>query len=127
MELKCSKDQQIGDWNFAVNGGAIGTYGTGIFIDEFSVITDLWLDQNVALASGGLATVSIGYAIAGVPVAPTAFMPAVAFGGPYTPFRTTNPTGVLISAAIEITFSIAVANLTAGRMLFMIEYFNKDI
>lgn len=123
MQMYLSRDSQIADWNFDVNGGAIGTYRTGLFIDEFSLLDVFHFDQKVAMTSGGLATVSIGYVTANGASFPTAIMAASAFGGPYAAFSIP----IVNSVAIEITFSIAVADLTGGRMLFIAEYFNKDM
>lgn len=122
MELKISSDSQCADYNFAVSGGLIGVYGTGMFIDEFSCLTTFVFEQKVALASAGLATVSIGYRTAGGAVFPTAIMAASPFNGPYAAFSTP----LSNSVAVEIVFAIAVADLTAGRLIFMATYFNKD-
>lgn len=127
MELKISRDNQIADYNFLVSGGAIGTYRTGLFIDEFSLMDVFWIEQKVALASAGLATISVGFITAAGASFPAAIIAASPFGGPYVPFLTSNPSGLVNSVAIEITFSIGVAPLTAGQMLFVAGYFNKDI
>lgn len=130
MLLKTNKEAQIGNYMFSVSGGAIGTYGTGIYLPNFMTIVGMNLQGGFLAGAGAL--VSVGYRTINEDPAfgdPIAFNTAQAAGT----FNTTkgcnvvnamNPFGFDIP--LEITVSISVAPLTAGFLVVFVDYFNRD-
>lgn len=116
-----NRDNQGAEYDFAKSGGAIGTYRLGLYIDSFSYIDTFFVSIKTAFASGGAATISFGYRTAAGASFPTALIGATAFAGPFV-----FPNAVENSLPIEITMSIAVAPVTAGRIKVLAEYFNTD-
>lgn len=120
--LQSSRDSQVAGYNFLSEGGAIGTYRLGLFIDSFSLVDFFFVQPKVAFTSAGLATISFGFIINGASF-PAGIVLPQPFGGP---FPVASPTGFTNSFPLEITMSIAVAPLTGGSCLVFAEYFNAD-
>ena len=132
--LKSNYDNQIGMWDFATNGGAVGTYNIGIVLPIYNMMPSLtFLKTLPMISAGGLATISVGWVslsfqpvlnfpaeFLGVELA-TAHLPALAFKGIHgeaNPFR--------VNLAIEFTMTIGVEPLTNGNLIMYADYFNSD-
>lgn len=115
----------IGEYDFAVDGGAVGTinlrgYGQlGSLVPAGCIIADAWIDVLTTVTSGGAPTIAGQLEAAGDVFAATAF-------GSFTAGRKNAlPTGVSASVsagaqikttvARQIAIVIAAAALTAGK------------
>lgn len=120
--LKSSFDNQVGEYNVLVDGGAVGIYSTGIFIDDFSLISFMAFRPKVAFASaGGTATLSVGIRIPSGAVFPTSFAAAVIQPGALTWVGAASIVG-----PIEVIVAVAVEAMTAGNLIVSTTYFNTD-
>lgn len=121
-----------GEYDFAVDGGAIGTITLrsasgaviGNTIPNGSVITGGYIEVDTALTSGGAATVAVTAEGAGDTLAAAAVS-----GAPWsttgrksiTP-AFTGVTSVKTTAARGLTMTIAAATLTAGKFRVVVFY-----
>lgn len=111
-------------YDFAVVGGAIGTYPMGIFFPANTLVVLATMQVLVAPNSGtGLHQISIGWTGNNTAIT-AAFAPGVAALNLVPDFTFINP---VTPAAVEITFSISVDNLTQGRMIISIDGIEKTI
>jgi hypothetical protein len=123
--------------DFLEFGGAVGTYGTGLFFDAPNSTILLSLPVFRDFTSGGLATVSFGWRSTdlAVPVAdPIAFVNAAAFGGFVAGPVLQAPINFLSQNAVpvaqfawELTFTIGVAPLTDYNVFASIIYISLDM
>lgn len=117
--------QFAGEYNFLADPtvGAVGTINLGIHLPKFCWITGFWVAELTNVTSGGAATISFGTITTDVsPAVSTVnnLMVATAIAG----FTAQPLRGVDLDAAplrllntADITMSIAVAALTAGRLV----------
>ena len=122
----------IGEFDFAVDGGAVGTItlraqptdATGNEIPAGSVITGGYIEVDTPFTSGGAATVSAGSeaaadlqaaaAVSGAPWSSTGRKSIVPAG--------TGATSVKTTAKRALTLTVAVAALTAGKGRVVVFY-----
>ena len=136
MLLKTSLSNGQANWTFANDGGAIGTYATGLIIPENSLITQMLWIGNI-LTPPATTTMSIGWRTVNfAPVAqdPIAFQPAIlasAFVGfkSVTGITYAQPYG--LAPAVEVIVSIGVAPILVDAVVpfnltIYVTYINQD-
>lgn len=126
-ELKTHLQSQAGEYNFLndPNAGAVGTVNLGVHIPNLAQIFLFSFTPIVALAGAG-ASISFGFTSAIIPANPTAFGPAT----PIAAFPINVPTNnvglvlfpIDLQGPVDITMTISLAPLTAGRIKFVIQY-----
>jgi hypothetical protein len=115
-----------GLYDFSVLGGAIGAIilkdedGTNLVIPSKAIVTSVYIDVITAPTSGGSATIALGANTT------TDFKAATAIAS-YTGIVAGVPVGtaataVKMTADRNITATVAVAALTAGKFYVMVEY-----
>jgi len=118
-------------YNFAVDGGAVGTFTTSWLLPIFTNIQSITVNLAIPFTSGGSATIAFGYQGAN-----TALMPATAIatlnaygaGGTFSsltisnalmfPDFPVNPPAV----SVPVTMTVGTAALTAGFIIVAIDY-----
>lgn len=116
------------DFTADPTAGAVGTINLGCHIPKFAWITGFWITELVNITSGGAATLSFGLITTDVsPAVSTVnnLMVATAIAGFTTqPLRGVDldATPLRILNTSDVTMSIAVAALTAGKLFGLIEY-----
>lgn len=112
-------------YDFAVSGGVVGDIGLGVFLPDNAVVTDLMIDEVTALTTaGGSATISLELGVGAD--SPGALFTLLAFAAGFVP-GANYPTilaGVTAKTtkAAELSLTIAVADLTAGKLRIYVEY-----
>ncbi len=130
--LIVQKQVQAGEYNFATDSakGAIGSVNLGVFLPNNIVITRFYAKTLVNPTSLGAAVLSfkIGSANPGIPA--VTLLTPIAFGAFVAP---ASQSGVDFNAnpqsynEAQIIFTIAGADLTGGRIAFVIEYDSMDV
>ncbi|MGL4910246.1 MAG: hypothetical protein ACRC4J_03560 [Cetobacterium sp.] len=120
-QLKDSgKSHQAGEvfaeYSFARQGGAIGTLKTGLFLPAGSVVYGGMIFGQVAVASGGAATIAIK--LGATDVLPAAALTAFTA----TSLQRLDTLSVRLAAETELTIAIAAAALTAGKFTIKLSY-----
>lgn len=137
MELQSKRQVKSGLYDFLADpsAGAIGTINLGLHIPQHALMTGFWVNT---LAGGnpnslGAATISFGLIStdsAPVQNLPVIFMPATAFGAFVFAFPNSlplmgndlNAAPAKVNFSFDVTMSIAVAALTAGKLQVWLEY-----
>ncbi len=118
-------------YDFASDGGAVGTISLGEYLGTFSqprtVVTGFFMKGITTITSGGALTLSAGYT-----GAVTAFMGATAVGalpagGASARGVDLDATPVTLDAPIQIVCAIAGAAATAGKCYFLVRGFIVDL
>ena len=108
-------------YDFAVNGGAVGAIAlTTLPLPAGAVITGSRIDVITPLTSGGAATVSVDAEAAGDIQAAAAIS-----GAPWSTAGVKVPsagTNIKTTVARQVTATVAVAALTAGKFAVYIDY-----
>lgn len=121
-------------YDFSVDGGTIGTIGSGITLPDNAIITSCWYDVSTTFTSAtDAATVALNIPTDGDLQAAVAISDG---GNPYDAGLiacdtkgTDNDdpsTFIKTTAAREISFVIAVEDLTAGKLQLFLEYVVSD-
>lgn len=127
--LKSEKRVSYFEYDFAKNGGDIGAISVpGQGIPKGAIINDGIIHVSDAVLSAGAATVSIGAVAAGDILAATAkaslsanaLLDTIPVGTAATSIRTTANISSLI-------FTVAVAALTAGKIVAAIEWYPTTV
>ena len=134
MLYQTSSKSASGLYNFladtaSVGGpGFIGTVNLGVHLPIFAVITGFWVTQLVNITSGGAATLSFGTITTDI-VTPTSTVNNLMTATAIASFTAQPLLGVDLNAAplrlvnsVDVTMSIATANLTAGQLYFLLTY-----
>lgn len=105
-----------GTYDFATMGGAVSTKSLGVAVPAGAIITKLYTDALTSMTSAGLATVALAVG-ADVLKAATAFDDASYVG-------LDDQSVALTKTALggNLTFAIAVAALTAGKVRVVLTY-----
>jgi len=130
MLIQTSFKSQAGLYDFLADpsAGAIGTINLGVHLPNRAQITGFWVTELIGITSAGAATLSFGTITTDIAVPVSVvnnLMVATAIAG----FTAQPLRGVDLDAAplrifntVDITMSIAVAALTAGRLQFLVFY-----
>lgn len=154
MILQRTIDTYCGMYDFAVTGGAIGSYDLQVPIPQNSVIINFFAVAIIAPLSAGAATISfdaIDNSVSPVVVGVGGLMPARAktafpvrlavwgmsggigeFDAAYSTLNTLTPYGkILVTGQVQHTFSVGMsigtAVLTAGKILFGCQCVTYDL
>lgn len=113
-------------YDFEVDGGAIGAIGLGVTIPDNAVITRAWVDVITTLTSAtDAATIALHANAANDLVS------AIAISDVSNPWDAglqegipvdSAATAIKLTAARELTATVAVEALTAGKFVLMVEY-----
>jgi len=124
--LVVSKKEIGGLYDFAVNGGVAGSIAMNVWLPGKCVVDRLWTKTITTVTSAGAATIALTFDNAGpygmVPFPFGAFTTGTCLAG--VDFNA-NPT--LLATGIQMYFVIGTANLTAGKIAFIVEYTQMDI
>lgn len=123
----CAKQMLLLTYDFSQDAGAVGTIDFQVNLPANAVITGIWADVVTAVTSGGSATLqlkagvtsimaAIGYADTTHGVNATGVVPQVVVAS-------APATALKLAAASDLTLVIAGAALTAGRVIYVIDYF----
>ena len=132
-QANTKKQTQAGLYDFAADpsAGAIGTIFLGVYFPAKSVITRFFVKTIIAPLSGGAATLAFNSRNtpdATLPVTP--LMVANAFGAFVLNTALSgvdfNATPANVLSAQQVRMAIAGAPITAGKLLFVIEYQELD-
>jgi hypothetical protein len=141
MFISSALGNQGGQWDFAVSGGAIGTINLGVFIPKATTIL-MFQPQALELITGGVgATISfdllqngvaspvlsIGALLGATPIADflggLVAPPFPAQGQLLTGFVIFGVAPLALNTEMQITMSIGVSPLTAGKIKFNMNYY----
>lgn len=116
---KASKKVAVSYYDFAVDGGAVGTLVLrGDSLPTGALVTSTKIFVDTAVTSGGAATGGLGWSSAGDVQAAT-----VVSGAPFsTTGSKVNVAGTAVGDGTKLDFAIAVAALTAGKFEVYTEY-----
>jgi hypothetical protein len=104
-------------YDFAKRGGDVSTITLPIILPTGTCVSRVFIKPVTAATSGGSATIAL--ALGGITVkTATAFDNAA-----YTASNIIYSSGAATSTAAALTFTIAVAALTAGKYEIVVEYF----
>lgn len=117
--LNFAKQVQTVVWDFSVDGGAIGDILFGVKLPAGSIVTNVWVDKEVAVTGATAVTVSAGA------TALTAQFDLVAAATTASRALAGSATAIKLSAASELKLSIATAAGTAGKVAIYVEYVKK--
>jgi len=112
-------------YDFALQGGAIGSINTGIFVPAGAHVTRAYVEKVTAFTSGGSATVALSLVSAGDLLAAVAYNNAIFTAAIGTAIPTGTPATFVKNTATtekQITLDVATAALTAGKYTIHIEY-----
>lgn len=122
---------QTVEYDFARDGGAIGTINLGGVIPLNAGVIGIGIAAPTPPTSGGLATIELGINPIGSGVAPVTnrLIAATAFAafGPADAFTLAAANYNAIATAAQVTMTIRVAALTSGKITFSIQYVEKNI
>lgn len=117
-----------GLYDFATDGGAVSTITLrGDTIPSGAIVTDVFMQVNTALTSGGSATVAVGIETTSDVQSAAAYSgaPWSTTGAKRTTFvSTTAP--ITTTAARSITATVATAALTAGKFTVVVAYYEME-
>lgn len=103
----------------ALDGGAVGDITLGRVLPAGAVVTKVVSDEQTALTSGGSATVQLK---AGATALTDALAFDTGFAGVEDQALASSAEAIKLSAAGELTVTIATAALTAGKVRFFVQY-----
>lgn len=106
-------------YDFAKNGGAIGTLDLGMAVPAGAIITRFWTDSLTVLASAGAATVALA-------VGTDSIMAATAYNNASLVGTDEHTSGLPLKTAAggDLKFTIAAAALTAGKLRVIVSWLN---
>ena len=112
-------------YDFAVDGGAQGDIGLGENLPDNAIVTAIMVDEVTPLTSGGSATVTLEAGLGAD--SPGALYTPLTFDGGHVPGANfiTVLAGVTAKTTVggaELSMTIATADLTAGKLVFYVEY-----
>lgn len=139
------RELAVATYDVAVDGGAIGAHGLGVFIPDNAIITNAWIDVVTTFTDGDTdaATIALHLQSAGDLVAAIAISNATnVWDAGIRGTLVNNPnlgadaahdtalevialyaaTKLKLTAEREVTATVATAALTAGKMNIFIEY-----
>lgn len=133
MVLNGSINTQSFLFDYAVSGGAVGSYPTGLVIPKYSLVTSITLVILEAFTDPTFTVIgSLGYqSLELFPVqtninffasGPVSLAP-VGIGLPTT-IDSTNT--IRTDIDMEVLFSLSVTPVTSGKVIFFFEYFESD-
>lgn len=113
-----------GDYDFAVDAGAIGNINLGASIPSGALILAAYIEVTTAPTSGGAATIALQLEGAGDVQAAAAISgaPWSTIGHKLSSARTRAAAPLALTAARDIVMVIAAAALTAGAFRVYVEY-----
>lgn len=142
--LSVSLKSKAFEYDFAVDGGAIGAINTGVYMPPNSLITRVLINVKTNFTSGGSATLAIkAGALTIVPATGYASLPGTTNPGLGLLQPSYTLTADLITGAVtgpindeavfisatpaqsQLTLVIAGATLTAGKAIFIVEYYEN--
>ncbi|MBW4580715.1 MAG: hypothetical protein KME42_14210 [Tildeniella nuda ZEHNDER 1965/U140] len=111
-------------YDFAVHGGAIGAIAIPLLLPNKAVIFDGFMDVVTAPTSSGSATIAAGFNT-------TTDIKAATAIASYTGIVAVVPVGTAaaalkLTADRQLTLTVAVAALTAGKINFFFKYFISE-
>lgn len=108
-------------YDFAVNGGTVGTFNMGVFLPQNVIIYFGYAKVVTTLTSGGLATLAIGVGSATFSLVDHTAVSNFTAGAiiPGIDLLAAPKTNYVTN---ELTFTIEVANLTAGKLVYYCQY-----
>jgi hypothetical protein len=109
-------------YDFAVNGGAVGSINMGVFIPANAVIYGGYILCQTALTSGGSATISVGYSSAATILASNIAYTTFNSGGVVSIGVDLSANPKFLDTARQLTITIGTAALTAGSLTYFCEY-----
>lgn len=132
MLVNCSKDSQACTYDVIRDGGSIGVYRLGLFLEEFSFVTSMVMQNiNTAFASAtSLATVSIGAInYNNQTVSPDYYFTSKVITNPIfaSSFDMDVPNNRRTPSTVELVLVVRDEDLTAGNLIICVDYFNTDL
>ena len=130
MNYLTSMKTQAGLYDFAADttGGVPGTINLGVHLPIFAQITGFWVTELTNVTGGAGATISFGTITTDLAI-PVSTVNNLMTAQVIANFTAQPLTGVDLNATplrllntVDVTMSIAVNTLTAGKLLFMIQY-----
>ena len=107
-------------YDYAADGGAIGSYLSGIKLPANSVVTKVYTDEQTAVAGATSITLNAGA------TALTAALDLTASAGFQSPALAGAAAGIKLASASELSIAIASAAATAGKVRFAVEFFISE-
>lgn len=120
---KFAKQAQLVTYDFSQDAGAIGSVTFGISLPANSVVTAIFSDELTALTSAGSATVQLK---AGSTDLTDAIAFDTGFAGTQSQALASSATAIKVGSADDLTLDIATADLTAGKVTLLIEFYSSD-
>jgi len=140
MQIKTNKKTQAGLYDFAHSAGVVGVQNLGVHLPLLQLaptviipgggvwITGFWVTAYTLLTSAGAATVSFGTITTDIAI-PVAVVNNLMVANVFGAFTAQPLQGVDLDAtplrlnnSVDIIMAIAGANLTGGKLAFIIEY-----
>jgi hypothetical protein len=109
-------------YNFAVNGGTVGAKGLGVSLPDNAVITRSWWEVITPFTSGAAAEIAL-HAETANDIATAAVLGTHGTAGFHEGFSTGTAANFKKTTGVrELTLTISVADLTAGKLILFCEY-----
>lgn len=127
-ELKTGIQIVQGEYNFLNDStaGAVGTIRLGVYVPKYSSVIGFWVTELTDLTGGAGATLSFGSVVNPSTSVVNNLMTAQVLANfvIYTPLRGVDldAAPLRINSDWEVTMSVAVNALTAGRLAFTLIY-----
>jgi len=120
---KFAKQAQLVTYDFDQDAGAQGSINFGISLPDNSVVTAIFSDELTALTSGGAATLQLQ---AGATDLSDALAFDTGFSGTESQALASSATAIKVGSSDDLTLDIATADLTAGKVTFLIEFYSSE-
>jgi len=120
-----SKKVAVATYDFSVDGGSQSsiTLESALAIPADAVVTAVIADEQTALTSGGSATLVLK-------AGSTSLTGAIAFDSGFTGADSlaldSSASAIKVSAASTLVLTIGTADLTAGKVVFLVEYVQSN-
>ena len=107
-------------YDYSADGGAVGTYNSGISLPANAVVTKVYTDEQSAVAGATSITLKAGS------TALTGAMDLTASSGLQSPALAGAAAGIKLASASELNIAIASAAATAGKVRFAVEFYISE-
>ncbi len=124
-----SKKSQGGVYDFATDpgAGAVGAVALGVYLPNNSIITRFFIDVKTTFLGAG-ATLEFTMGLAGGKLFNATVIGAFAGGSIINGVDlNANPLGLSPVAIPQVTMNIGLFPITQGKLVFLIEYNEKDL
>lgn len=117
--LEFAKQLSVCTWDFSSDGGAVGTYSFGQSLPAGAIVTNVWSDEEAAVAGATSATLRAGS------TALTGAINLTLDAGIQSRALAGSAAGIKLSDSSELNLVLATNPATAGKVSFYVEWMKK--